>query len=112
MSNLLQNIKKWYGNIKMATTSYKVSGIRPLHDWKIIIITTIIFLLFMAGFAFYFYIQIDGGKLFIIDGSQMDKKLKIDNKLFKKVVDDINLKKSRFEEIKNNNVTPPADPSI
>ncbi len=111
MTGLLQKLKNWRDKIKTTKMSYKVSGIRPVHDWRVLLITTQIILVLLAALAFYFYIQIDEGKLFLVPEGKTEKELKIDNVLLKKAVDDINLRETTLSGIKQSKDIP-SDPSL
>ena len=110
MKGLLQKIKDWYAKIRVKKESYKISGIKPVHDWRIILISTQIIIIILAIVAFYFFTQIEAGKFFVVKEKKTEKDIKIDDTLLKKTVDDINSRKTTFDEIKNGGV--PADPSL
>ena len=110
MSGLLQKIKTWYAKIRIKRESYVVSGIKPIRDWRILLISTLVIVVVMAIFAFYFYVQIDKGKLFVVKVSKTQNDTKINEVLLKKTVNDINSRKASLNEIRNKNA--PEDPSI
>jgi hypothetical protein len=111
ISNLKNNIKSWYEKFKTSGTSYKKSGMRPLKDWKIILISTQLIIIFLAVIAVYFYIQVDKGTFFAIPENGSKSELKINMSLFKKTVDDINSKSTLLNDIKAGKSIP-ADPSV
>ena len=110
MSGLLQKIKTWYGKVRTKGQSYKISGIRPVRDWRIILFSTQIIILILVIVAFYFYTQINQGKFFVVKDNSTKDDIKINEVLLKKTVNDINLRKTSFEEIRNKGV--PSDPSL
>ena len=110
MSGLLQKIKTWYGKVRTKGQSYKISNIRPVHDWRMLLVSTLVIVVVMAVFAFYFYMQIDRKKFFVVKDNKTKDDIKINEVLLKKTVDDINSRRTLFEEIRNKGV--PSDPSL
>ena len=110
MKDLLQKAKDFYQKLRTKTVSYKKSGIRPEHDWKVMLVTTFVSLCLLAICAFYFYIQVDSGQLFVVAKVKTEKEVKLDAVLLKKTIDDINLRADSLQTIKQNK-TVPIEPS-
>ena len=111
MKDYLQKIKIWFNKLKAGRVSYDKGGLKPLRDWRIILITTSIIIFILAIFAFYFYIQIESGKLFVSTNEVSDTQLKINDSLLKKTVDELNTRESSTAQIKSGQITAP-DPSL
>ena len=111
MLKIKEKLKIWYDKIRDASSSHKVSGISPEHDWKILLMSTIVIIILMAVFCSYFYLLIDRGELFKVDSSKTSKEVKIDEKLLKIAVDDFKEREAMLAEIKRSGNVPP-DPSI
>ena len=110
MTNILKKIKGLYDKSREKKLSYDKKGINPKHDWSILLSVTFAVLLCMAIFAFYFYMEISRGKLFKVGNNVIDKEVKIDSVLLKKIVDESNLRAESLQEIKTK--TTPQDPSL
>ena len=111
MSQLSQKIKILYGKIDTRPISYERRGMRPKHDWNILLAVSCLVLLLETLFAFYFYTGINQGKLFIVAENNMDREVKINNNLLQKIVSEIKLRQKSMDNIKQNEVVPP-DPSL
>lgn len=111
MSKILQKIKDRYNKIKAGHTSYAKVGIRPTHDWRVILVVTSIVMCIMIVSEFYFYTLVDQGKLFIVAVDDSQKEVKINRELLDKVVGDINLREENMLKIQQNQLTQP-NPSI
>ena len=91
--------------------SYEERGMRPLRDWDILLVTSCLTLLFIALFAFYFYGQINQGKLFIVTQNDVDREVKINANLLQKITNEIKLRETTLQSIKQNKAIP-SDPSL
>ncbi len=111
MSDLLKKIKDWSSRLTSKKTSYVKSGIRPTHDWFVILITAQTIIVCMVIFAFYFYVKINNGELFssIIESSPNEAQ--INNNLLNKTINDLNTRKENLEKIKAGGLAP-IDPSL
>ena len=111
MKGLLQKIKSWYEKLRNPGISYQIQGLNPAHDWRLILVTTFVLICLEAFLAFYFYIQIDSGKFFVVTGNSEEKEVKLDQSLLQKTVDDLNLKEANLVKIRADRVSP-KEPSI
>ena len=111
MSDFLQKIESWYDAVKTAGASYRRRGVRPMSDWKMILISTFVVICFGAIFEFYFYTQISKGALFIVEKNESQKEVKIDSSLLQKVADGVRLREATLDKIKQDKMIP-ADPSL
>lgn len=111
MSNLFQQLKEKLGKLRKNNFSYEKKVISPSRDWNIILIFTFVGFIASAILAFYLYLQIDQGKLFIISEKDSQRETKINSVLFQQVVGDINARAASAQEL-NNNVKIPPDPSL
>lgn len=111
MSPLLQKIKNLYKKASTGQSVYAKDSIYPRHDWKILVISMLIAILFMALAAFYFYIQIDSGSIFMVDTTGAQNGVNLKNVLLNRVVDDLNLREKNLKAIEQNQGIP-TDPSI
>jgi hypothetical protein len=110
MSDILSKTKKWFGKIRFKKITYIKIGIRPERDWYVILMSTIVLICILGGMAYYFYIQVDQGKLFPSDDTTSIKSVIINNDLLNKVIDEINEREKNLTDFKQNRVIPP-DPS-
>ena len=110
MKDLLQKVKVWYDKTRMAKISYKKYGMRPSHDWRVILVATFVLLCAVSIVAFYFYIQINEGKLFVVTQNKTEKEIELNVDLLKKTIDDLNLRENTLIKIKQNRVVP-VEPS-
>ncbi|OHA93114.1 MAG: hypothetical protein A3G99_03000 [Candidatus Zambryskibacteria bacterium RIFCSPLOWO2_12_FULL_39_23] len=111
MSNFLNKIKNWYSWLTPKKISYEKKRVRPIYDWTIILITTIVVMLIMVSFALYFYLQISSGEFFNVTTSDAGNELKINTNLLNKTIDDLKAREVDLNKIKQNK-TSPKDPSI
>jgi hypothetical protein len=111
MSEIISKIKKWFGRIRFKKITYIKKGIRPKHDWYIILVITFLLVCVSVGLAYYFYIQIDQGKLFPASDKTSIKSVVIDNVLLNKVIMEIDEREKNLNDFKENKVIP-EDPSI
>ena len=111
MSRLFQKIKGLYGKIHITHLSYEKRGMRPKHDWKILLVTSCIVLLLMTFFSFYFYTRISQGRLFVVTKNNSGKEVTINSILLQKIVNEIKLREESLHAIKQNKVVP-SDPSL
>ena len=110
MTNILKQIKGLYNKSREKKLSYEKRGINPKHHWSILLSVTFVMLLCIAIFAFYFYTEINQGKFFTVKNKAIEKEVKIDSALLKKIVDEINLRAKSLKEIKTKTI--PQDPSL
>ena len=111
MSSLLKKIKGLYSKLGITKISYERSGIRPKRDWNTLLILSCLILLLIALFAFYFYSQINQGKLFVVARDNTGREVKINDKLFQKIISEIKEREESLQSIKQNKGIP-ADPSL
>ena len=111
MKLYIEKIKSWYSSLKISEPSYEKEGVSPYKDWRIILTSTFVALVVLAGAAYYFYIEVDSGNFFTVSEETEGNEVKINNTLFKKIVDDINNRKQSMENIQKNKIAPP-DPSL
>src|SRR4051812_4634952 len=106
MSDLLQKIKNLTYKVRMFKTSYGRDIINPERDWKIILLSSFILLCLGAISAYYFYIEVDSGKFFIITRENAEKEFKLDTNLLKKTIEDINLRQTTYNKVNDSRVVP------
>ena len=111
MFNFLKQIKNSWNKMKMGHASYNKDGIRPVHDWNIMLITVSVTLCFLAIIALYFYMFVDEEKLFTVEVDESQKEVKINADALTKVVTDINNRESLRQKIEQNQLSEP-DPSL
>ncbi len=111
MSKIFQKIKYFYHKIRHKKESYEKSGTKPSRDWKMIIILAQTAVFILAGVAYYYYIQIEQGKLYLVKKGLGKNNIQINSILFKKTVDDFNSRMSTFSDITSGKGIP-KDPSI
>ncbi len=111
MPEILKKIIKWFESIKIRKEVYTKGDISPKRDWYIILVTSFFLICLLAGFSYYFYTQVDGGRLFVSDKETTFKPLVIDDELLTKTVDEINNREKNLIEFNQNKVIP-ANPSI
>lgn len=101
MSKLLQKIKSWYDK----------EHIYPGRDWQVLLFAESFLVIILAIFAFYFYIQIDQGKIFSATGEEEISQTVVNKELLNQTISDINLRKENFTKIEQNKITT-SDPSL
>ena len=111
MSKLFQKIKSVFSGLKPTSLSYARRGMKPVHDWKIILIASQIAVLVVVVISVYFYVNISQGKLFSVKEDYSDIEININNNLLKKIVDDVDSRQSLIESVKENK-TYTSDPSL
>ena len=111
MSKLLQKFKSWYNGLRKTKSLYEKKGIKPYKDWIIMLTSTQVIIIVFALLAYYFYIQIDKGNLFVVDKTTSENEIKINRVLLQKTVDDINFREQTTIETKESKSIP-TDPSI
>lgn len=111
MGNLLQKIKGYFRKGEVKHVSYIREGIHPRHDWTMAFLGFILCLCIIASISAYFYIQIDGGKLFTKTVEDAAGGTNINSKLLQKTVDDIKARETRLNDLKENKIKTP-DPSL
>lgn len=111
MNDLLQKIKPLYEKLGMGKVSYERKGIHPSKDWRIMLTTTFVVICFLAFFAFYFYLKIDKGEIFVVTREGAGKDAEISEILLKKVVLEIKNKEEFLRKLKEGNLVP-SDPSV
>ncbi|MFZ2621501.1 MAG: hypothetical protein WAX85_02920 [Minisyncoccia bacterium] len=111
MSNFLEKIKSFAEKIKTSHLSYSRVGIRPKHDWNIILAITSISICFTALMAYYFYIEVTQGRFFTVNKDDSRKEVRINNVLLEESVNDVNLREEFSNEINKNQISKP-DPSL
>ncbi|MEI6843234.1 MAG: hypothetical protein WCK48_01865 [bacterium] len=109
MSDLLKKIKSLYHQ-KIGNDTYVKEGIRPSHDWYAVLISFVVVFCVISFVAYYFYVQIDQGNLFISEKSQVEQAVTIDEKLLKKVTDDIKVRDENLAS--STKISVPTDPSL
>ncbi len=111
MSAILQKIKAEFNKIKASHTSYKKDGIRPVHDWNVMLTVAFTHVFILAIVAFYFYKLVDEERLFTVTSETDQKEVKINSQIMDKVVRDINTREANSIKIKENKLNQP-DPSL
>jgi len=111
MENYIKKIKKWLENIKSLSSTYKRSGIRPENEWGIMLSVTFVIVLFLTIFATYFYMQVNAGKIFIVEYAGTSSNVKLNRQLLDKTIEDIQKTQDKFDQISNSPVTVP-DPGV
>ena len=111
MSNLFQKIKEFYKKLTIKKLSYDRDDIKPKHDWAIILIVGQTIVCIGVVISLYIFIQADSGKLFVLSKGAVSNETTINTVLFKKIVDEINLRETSLKTITEIKVIP-ADPSI
>jgi hypothetical protein len=112
MGKILSKIKNWYNGFFKSKASYERRVKKPVHDWGMILSITAFTLFLIAGLSFYFFTQLNQGKLFkTVKRSAEDKGLNIDAGLLKKTVTGIKEREARFNQVKQGTTTP-SDPSV
>lgn len=107
MSHLQQQFKMWYDKIQSRQISYDKIGIRPTREWRMILITIFILLCFSAVATFYFYREVNQGKLFVVVNNDTETQVKINKTLLKKTVDEINAREASMNQINAGKVSLP-----
>ena len=111
MNKIIEIIKSYFKNLSKKDISYKQVGIRPSHDWNIMIISACVALILSVTFALYFYIQINNGSLFTIQEEVPSTSIIINQSLLKKTTENIDSKQKVLNGIQTNKVSV-SDPSI
>lgn len=111
MSELINKFKSWYESLRTSKVSFEKKGINPKKDWNRILIVTFVTVSLLAGLSFYFYVEVDNGTFFSVEGEEESAEIKINNVLLKKIVEDINNREKSLMEIKEGKSVP-ANPSI
>ena len=111
MSKIFQKIKSIFSGLKPSSFSYTRRGMKPVHDWRIILIVSQIFVLIVVIASIYFYVNISQGKLFSVKEDYSDIEININNNLLKKIVGDVDKRQSLIESVKDNK-TYTSDPSL
>jgi len=106
MKEVLKNITEWFGKVIAKKVSYTKEGINPTHDWYVILMSTFVLTCLGAGIAYYFYTQINQGKLFSSDKDVSAKAIIIDDSLLKKTIYEINERRINLSEFKQNRIIP------
>jgi hypothetical protein len=96
-------------HFKKQNVSYEKDDTRLFRDWRNMLIGEAILLCVAGGVAFYFYMQINQGKLFTVPPSASEAQLIINNSLLNRIVEEIYTNASSTEALKDAKV--PADPS-
>lgn len=110
MKNLLQKIKSLRKPKPIGSISYAKDTIHPLRDWSILLYTTIIILILLAIFAFYFYTAISQGKLFTAIKQKDTSGVSINSNLMQRTISAIDARAASSTELSQNKITVP-DPS-
>ena len=111
MSELINKIKSVVSKSAGPKISFEKKGIRPKNDWSKILFGTIAVVTILAGMSVYFYMGVTRGTFFGAEKGEDLMEVKINNKLLKKIVEDINFREKNLIEIRNNKSFP-ADPSL
>ncbi len=111
MSDLLKKIKDKYNKIRKGHTSYTKAGIRPTHDWAVMLIATSLTVCLLIILAICFYVLVDQGKLFVVTVDDSQKEVKINTTLLDKVVGDINTREANLLKANQNQLSQP-DPLL
>jgi hypothetical protein len=106
MADLQNKIKSWFAQLKTKGVSYKKHSINPTHEWRIVLVTTFILLCTGALLSFYFYTEVDQGKIFVVEKDNTGQEVKIDTNLLQKTVDDINARQDSLKKLSANGVPP------
>ena len=93
MKNQFNKIKSWFGHLQMKNESYDKGGIKPAHDWRIILSTTFFVLIILGAVAGYFYIEVNKGNLFNTSKNTLDSEAQINKPLLDKTIQDIKTRK-------------------
>ena len=112
MQELLHKIKLIIEKFKSTKIYYMRGGVNPTRDWRILLFISFVVLCILTILAFYFYIQIKRGKLFVAMNDIIENDIKIDNVLLKKTIEDINARQVTSDNIKMGRMAIPSDPSI
>ncbi len=111
MSEQINKIKAWYGEISEKKISFEKKGIKPRRDWSIILFAVFCLVLVLAGFSYYFYVAIDNGTFFTISEEDTLNEVKINNNLLLKISGDIKDREENLLEIKSGKAVP-ANPAL
>jgi len=111
MVNFLQKIKGGFGKKETGHALYIKDGVQPRHDWIVAFSGSVVCLCIIAAVSVYFYIQIDGGKLFTKNVEEEVGGASINDKLLQKTVDSIKARETRLNDLKLNPIKTP-DPSL
>lgn len=111
MPSFIVKTKNWYESLSGSHVSLEKRGLSPEHDWRVMLTVSFMVLVCLVAIAFYFYAEVDAGRMFRIVDDNETNETKVNNMLFKKMVDDLNLRSASLERIRNGQDIPP-DPSL
>ena len=111
MQDILAKIKIFYKQITTRKISYEKPGVSPVSDWRKLLTVTLVLVIGLGIFSFYFYELIDQGKIFVISGDDSNKENKINMPLLEKIVEEANKRQESMEKINQIGVSV-SDPSL
>lgn len=111
MNDYINKIKNSFHGLGKKEATYEREGVMPKRDWQIILFVFTLSLIFMAGIAGYFYMQVSSGRIFGVTVQEGLNEIKINKTLLNKTIGDINERKKSFDVIKQGGEAP-MDPSM
>lgn len=111
MQKYIQQIKSWYEKQKLTKSNYEKKGLSPTRDWLVMLTFSQFLVIVLMILCYYFYTQIDAGKLFKVEKSNKENEIKINDVLLKKTVGDINQREKDNSYLSNRGAIP-TDPSF
>lgn len=111
MQASIEKIKLSFKNLLSKKVSYKKKSIRPGKHWRILLLMTQVFVVLLGLLSFYYYNEINNGRLYVVEDEVLGGDVKINTELLKKVVDEMTSKEESLSEIIIGKFVPP-DPSL
>lgn len=112
MMDLIKKIKVYFNSFTKNNSSYNKEGIKPAHDWGVIMACGLVAFCFIVVASAYIYIQTSRGTLFSVstEDYSVDEE-KINHKLLDDIVNKSEIKRASYEEMRENK-TFMTDPSL
>lgn len=114
MKNLYLNIKKYFSGISLKSTrrrEYKTIGEKAHHDWKYILIFSILATICVIGLGVFVFIKVGKGEIFSVVYKKEEIRSSISEKRISDVIEQFENRRNHLESLKSNPPTS-TDPSI
>lgn len=111
MQDQIKKIKDWAKSHFKSESTYDKGGIKPSRDWRIVLTSSFVVVVFLGLVAFYFYYEVSNGKLFVVNEASIVDQVKINRPFLDRVIDGVKNRKTQFENIKTGEGIP-SDPAL
>ncbi len=99
MNEFFLKIKKLLKIATRSVPSNEYRGIRPVKEWKVMLVTLFSLLVIITGVELYIYLEVSRGTLFTVPMAESNQSVTINQKLLNVVMTDISTRRTVRESL-------------